>query len=107
MAYWKSVAYLIQVETVLDAARRPQKKDLGRMRIYCNKKSVRQSEFYQAGAQGKVPEIMLEVRPANYHGEEFIEFQSVRYHVDRTYQKNDDVMELILSRQVVGHGQQG
>jgi SPP1 family predicted phage head-tail adaptor len=104
MAYWKNVAYLIRVKTVLDAARRPQKKDAGRTLIYCNKKSVRQSEFYQAGAQGKKPEIMLEVRPANYHDEEFIELQGVRYHVDRTYQKNDDVMELVLSRQVVGHG---
>ena len=105
MAYWKNVAYLIQVETVLDAARRPQKKDTGRTRIYCNKKSVRQSEFYQAGAQGKKPEIMLEVRPANYRNEEFIEFQGVRYHIDRTYQKSDEVMELVLSRQVTGNGQ--
>jgi len=104
MASWKNIAYLIQIETVLDAARRPQKKDAGRRKVFCNKKSVRQSEFYQAGAQGKKPEIMLEVRPANYHGEEFVELQDVRYHVDRTYTPNDEKMELILSGQVVGHG---
>ena len=104
MAYWKNVAYLIQTETKLDPARRPQSQDTGRTRVYCNKKSVRQSEFYQAGAQGMKPEIMLEVRPASYRGEEFVELQGVRYHVDRTYQKSDDVMEMILSRQVVGHG---
>jgi len=104
MASWKNIAYLIQVETVPDTTRRPQKKDVGRRKVFCNKKSVRQSEFYQAGAQGKKPEIMLEVRPADYHSEEFVEFLGVRYHVDRTYTPNDEKMELILSRQVVGHG---
>jgi len=109
MAGWGGIAFLIQTEAVLDSARRPQKKDTGRKRIYCNKKSVRQSEFYQAGAQGKKPEIMLEVRTANYHDEEFIEFRDVRYHIDRTYtpDKDPDKTELILSRQVVGNGKQG
>jgi hypothetical protein len=102
--YWKSIAYLIQSETTLDAARRPQRKDVGQKKIYCNQKSVRQSEFYQAGAQGKKPEVMLEVRPADYHGEEFVELKETRYHIDRTYTRNDEVMEMTLSRQVVGNG---
>ena len=102
--YYKNIAHLIQVDTVLDNTRRPQKQDVGSRKVYCNKKSVRQTEYYQAGAQGMKPEIMLEMRPANYHGEEFALFLGTRYHIDRTYTVNDDKMELILSRQVVGNG---
>jgi hypothetical protein len=102
--YWKNIAHLIQTETVQNAMHRPEKRDGPPRKIFCNKKSVRQSEFYQALAGGMKPEIMLEIRPCDFRGEEFLELQGVRYHIDRTYTRNDEVMELTLSRQVVGHG---
>jgi len=70
--------------------------------VFANKKSIRQSEFYQAHAQGIRPEVMFEVRVIDYADETRLEYDSKVYYIVRTYSKNDETVELICSRHPMG-----
>jgi len=67
--------------------------------VFANKKSIRQSEFYESRNVGLKPELMYEV-----HTHEFSNHEEVRiggstgkiYDIIRVYEK-DDITELILS----------
>lgn len=63
--------------------------------VYCNKKSVRQSEFYQAMAIGLKPEFMFQVRIMDYSGQEWLYYDNKKYQIIRTYTKNDEIIELV------------
>ena len=77
--------------------------------LYCNQKSVRASEFYQANTTGYKPEITLEVNVVDY--EEFTDDDEVLtvfvmykqriYTVIRTYQSTAEKIELVLQRGVL------
>jgi SPP1 family predicted phage head-tail adaptor len=69
--------------------------------VFANKKSVRQSEFYQALATGLKPEIMFEVRSLEYTGQENLIYNLKEYVIIRTYSKNDEITELVCSGLVV------
>ena len=68
--------------------------------VFANKKSVRQSEFYQAQANGLKAEVMFEIRAIDYSEEESLTFDSKDYKVIRTYSKNGETIELICTRLV-------
>jgi len=63
--------------------------------VFVNKKSIRQSEYYQALSTGLKPEIMFEVRAIDYQDEENISYNGKLYNILRTYSKNGEVTELI------------
>jgi SPP1 family predicted phage head-tail adaptor len=63
--------------------------------IFADKQSVRQSEFYQASATGLKPEIMFEIRSEEYNNEETMRYNSKEYRIIRTYDKGNDLIELI------------
>jgi SPP1 family predicted phage head-tail adaptor len=63
--------------------------------VFANKKSIRQSEFYQAQATGLKPEIAFEIRSLDYNNESKLSYNNKTYIIIRTYQKNEDFMELI------------
>jgi SPP1 family predicted phage head-tail adaptor len=63
--------------------------------VFANKKSIRQSEFYQAQSTGLKPELMFEIRYMEYEGEKKIEYTNKLYSVIRTHTKNDEVIELV------------
>lgn len=93
MARWSNVLYLV---TETNA-----KNDMGdnittvdKWLCYCNKKSIRQSEFYQAQATGLKPELAFEVRSIEYEKEEKLEFNGSDYNIIRTYDKGE-IIELI------------
>ena len=65
--------------------------------VFANKKSVRQSEFYQAFAHGLKPELMFEVRTIDYNNQTILIFNFKEYNVIRAYSKNDEVTELICT----------
>jgi len=69
--------------------------------VYANKKSIRQSEFYQAAATGLRPELMFEVRTSDYNGQPKLEYESVTYNIIRTYDKNGEITELICQGTVI------
>lgn len=63
--------------------------------VYADKKSVRQSEFYQAAAAGMRPEIVFLVRTVDYNQQPFAEWNSKRYRIIRVYDKPNELTELI------------
>jgi SPP1 family predicted phage head-tail adaptor len=68
--------------------------------VFANKKSIRQSEFYQAFATGLKPELMFEVRSVDYDGQPNLLFNSKEYVIIRTHSKNDEITELVCSGMV-------
>lgn len=65
--------------------------------VFANKKSIKQSEFYQAAATGLKPEIMFEVRTDEYQDEKRLSYNNKEYNIIRTYDKNGELTELICS----------
>lgn len=65
--------------------------------VFANKKSVRQSEFYQAFAHGLKPELMFEVRSIEYSDQTSLRFNEKEYTIIRAYSKNDEVTELVVT----------
>jgi hypothetical protein len=67
---------------------------------YANKKSVRQSEFYQAASAGLKPELLFEVRSGEFSNDEKIRYPSgesgKEYSIIRTYDKGE-ITELTVS----------
>lgn len=90
---WADVLYLVTEETtendVGDLITTKEKR-----MIYTNKKSIRQSEFYQAQATGLKPELAFDIRSIEYKDEEFIEYDDKEYRIIRTYDKGE-ILELI------------
>ncbi|MCR8635750.1 phage head closure protein [Paenibacillus radicis (ex Xue et al. 2023)] len=68
---------------------------------FAEKKSVRQSEFYQAAAAGLKPVLTFTVWTLEYAGETELEFEGTTYTIARTFEKNDKEMELVCSGLVV------
>lgn len=72
--------------------------DEKRKQAFALKKSVNQSEFFQASAAGYKPEIVLEISAFDYKGEIFCELESERYKIYRSYEsKNSGRTELYLT----------
>lgn len=70
--------------------------------IFAIKKSVRQSEFFQAAAAGFKPEIVLEVNSFEYANEMFCILENQRFKIYRAYPiPNTERTELYLT-DVVG-----
>lgn len=63
--------------------------------VYANKKSIRQSEFYQAQATGLRPELMFVIRTIDYNNETRLKYNSKFYEIIRTHDKNGEFIELI------------
>lgn len=91
---WRDVINLITETTT--------ENDLGdiipieeKRQVFANKKSIRQSEFYQAMASGLKPELMFEVRYMDYAEENKLEYNGKTYVIIRTYTKNDETIELV------------
>ena len=65
--------------------------------IYAYKKSISQSEFYQAGMQGLKPQFMLLVFFGDYQGEDTVEIDGIIYYIYRTYINKYEEIELYLT----------
>lgn len=69
-------------------------KEITETMIFAKKKSVRQSEFYQAATNGLKPELAFEIHAFEYNDEKKVKYNNKYYTVIRTYQINDD-LELV------------
>lgn len=72
--------------------------------IFANKKSVRQSEFYQAAIVGLKPEIIFEVNSFEFDNDEKLRYpvgDGKVYSIIRTYDKGE-IIELTVSSFVGG-----
>lgn len=66
--------------------------------VFCNVRSVSQSEWFQGGQNGLNPEWLVTMFAPDYEGEKLVEFNGVRYGVYRTYVRDDELLELYLER---------
>ena len=99
---WRDVIKLIAV-THTQNAMKDMVESLTETTVYANKKSIRQSEFYQAMATGLKPEIMFEVRTSDFNGQVKVKDEANKvYNIIRTYDRNGEITELICTGLVVG-----
>lgn len=68
--------------------------------VYCNEKSIKASEFYQAQAVGMKPEVSIELMLVDYSKEKYIKYDDEEYTVLRTYKTSSEKIELTLIRGV-------
>ncbi len=97
--YWRDLGYLCTEKTELDRFRKPHTQ-YEETPVYCNKKSVRLSEFYQAQAQGYKPEAVFEIHALEFNGATHFRHmvgdgtEGKLYRIIRTYDRGGDIMEL-------------
>ena len=67
--------------------------------VYCDVKSVSQTETYQARATGLNPEYRLRLSHSfEYQGEKRCVFRGIHYEILRTYMDETDGIELTIQR---------
>lgn len=93
---WSDVIYLIARVEGENEYGDPVETDGPPRKVYANRRSVRQSEFYQAMQQNLRPELMFEIRSIEYRGETKVRYKGQDYLVIRTYDKGE-IMELVCS----------
>lgn len=70
-----------------------------RKNVWAGQKSIKQSEFYQAYANGLRPEITFIVRADQYNSEPRLSYNGVEYEIVRTYiGKDEREIELVCQR---------
>ena len=100
---WRDVIKLIAVTHTQNAMKDMVESLTDETTVYANKKSIRQTEFYQAMATGLKPEIMFEVRTSDYSGQVKVKDEANKvYNIIRTYDRNGEITELICTGLVVG-----
>jgi SPP1 family predicted phage head-tail adaptor len=90
---WRDVAELGQLaETVVNYE---PVKTWEYRQVYVNKKSVRQSEIYQAASVGLRPELMFEIRSQEFQNEERLRYNGKVYEIIRMYDRGE-ITELVV-----------
>lgn len=97
--YYKDVGYLAKEITGLDELHRPRT-TYQYVKVFCNVKSIGQSEFYQAQLAGLKPEIKIELKLVDIDGATHFKFNDVLYKILRSY-KLVDKIELTLTSMVI------
>lgn len=69
--------------------------------VFAEKKSIRQSEAYQAAATGLKPELMFVIREEEYEDETQLEHENKSYTIIRAFTKIDGLLELICTALVI------
>jgi SPP1 family predicted phage head-tail adaptor len=95
MSYFSDALILVAIAETVNDLGNPVSADT-QTTVFANKKSVRQSEVYQAAAAGLKPELMFEVNTDEYTQQAFATWNSKRYKVIRAYSREDGITELIL-----------
>lgn len=66
--------------------------------VFCDEKSIRMTEFYQAATTDYKPSITLTLKQADYAGQRYIRFEDEVYTMIRTYAVNSEDIEVVLER---------
>lgn len=100
--YFKDVGYLMKEKQTLDVLHRP-KTSFEESLVYCNIKSIGQSEFYQAATVGYKPEIKIECKLVDLTDVTHFKYNDKIYKILRTYRK-EDITEITLTALVDNNG---
>ena len=66
--------------------------------VFCDQKSIRMAEFYQAATTDYKPSITLTLKQADYADQRYIRFEDEIYTMIRTYAVNSEDIEVVLER---------
>ena len=91
------VAYLIGYTITLDDYKQEVKTETRTM-VFGKKESISRYEFFSAGRAGLQPSFKVTVAIIDYNGELEIELDGVRYGVYRTYNVDEDYIELYCEK---------
>lgn len=97
--YYKDVGYLAREVHTVNELHRP-KITYNFEKVFCNVKSIGQSEFYQAQTAGFKPEIKIEIKLVDLEGVTHFRVNNVLYKILRMY-KIMDKIELTLTSMVI------
>lgn len=64
--------------------------------VFARVRNVSFNEWNEGGKRGMQPQWKVDIFPYDYNGETSVVYNGVRYSVYRTYQVNEDVLELYL-----------
>lgn len=74
--------------------------------VFCERGSVTRNEFFEAGRNGFNPEYVFRVFKGDYQGESICEYDGLTYSIYRTYETDDDYIELYVERKGGTNGQE-
>jgi len=94
------VVSLLNVSAAVNELGDPAETEVSR-EVCADRQSIRQTEFYQAHATGFRPEVMFVVRSSEYQGETRLRYGSRSYNIIRTYERPDEMTELVCQALVV------
>lgn len=66
--------------------------------VFATAKPINQNEFFSARTAGINPACKMLVFFGDYEGEELMEWNGQKYNIYRTYQREDDLIELYAER---------
>lgn len=91
------IALLTITETVNDIGDLVE--TVAKKEVFAQIRSVGMKESYEALAVGLKPELTFALADYyDYDDQEFIEYNSVRYRVQRTYRKASNELEIVVTR---------
>lgn len=70
--------------------------------IFAERKSIKQSEFYQAHTAGLKPEMVFLIHPSEYEEKTGVRYNNKQYKVIRTYEKDCETLELVVEGDIHG-----
>ncbi len=83
------ITYVNNVDDIGDIISTPVER-----KVLADISSIKQSEFYQAQANGLKPEFTFIIRAFEYRGEESVKYGNKTYRILRTYDRLDGNIEL-------------
>lgn len=66
--------------------------------VFCKRQSIGRNEFYNAGRNGLNPQFVFTVFKGEYAGETVCKYNGQTYAIYRTYETDDDYIELYVER---------
>lgn len=95
---WTSICYLGVEEDVENSLGEKFEQVTFGDYVFCDKKSIRMSEFYQAAITDYKPSITLTLKQTDYEGQKYIKFEDEIYTMIRTYAVGSEDIEVVLER---------
>ena len=91
------IAYLLGKTITMNRLKQEVEVDT-RTEIFAQKESISQSEFYKGGEAGLKPDFRLITSIIDYNGEREVELDGKKYGIYRTYERDQDYIELYCER---------